>query len=270
MSQVPDDLARNLPALLAARAESAPAAPWLIYRHRLDWSWRSCEQVADQVARIASDLDVEAGTRFAVPQQLDPDGIALDVSVQSRGGTAVAVAEVESTARLDLPAVRSRLHRWQPIAIDLRYAGRSAVEVTLGAAPAVLAPEAMAARIASVDSQWRPFADLRKPVALACGTLRDPGVWTLVAWTLTRGAVLALEPDPALAAQAVGWIRPHIAIVPQATIVAVHEAVAKQKKRWRRLVLIGVGEEGPSHDGDAVCSAAVAAQWQDLGVGWLS
>lgn len=271
---------RSLPALLAARAESAPAAPWLIYRDRLDWAWHSCAQVADRVARLAAGLKVAPGRPVPVDGRLDPTAIAVDIGVQACGGVATASAAVTETG--DPVAVRSRLDRWQPTAIDLRLAARSAAEVVVGGQPVALDPAALWARCACIDEQWQAGRTVEKPVALICGTLRDPGVRSLVAWTLVRGAALALEPDAALAAQAVSWVRPHVAVVPRGAIDAVCDAVVGQKKRWRRLVLLGISEEpGPDSRSEparqatepgATVAASVASGddfGHRLGVRWL-
>ncbi len=264
---MPDDSASTLPALLAARAESAPAAPWLIYRDDLDWAWYSSSQVADYVARLAAELNVEPGCPFSVGARLDPSTLALDLAVQARGGVVVSRTVGAPTSMGDrdpiqeCEPVRSRLRRWHPATIEQQHAARSAVTIGDGDQAVVLGPQALATRWTSIDTQWRGLSTVEKPVALVCGTLRDLGVRALVGWSLRRGAALALEPDASLAAQAISWVRPHLAVVPRASRDEVVAALAEQKKRWRRLVLLGLAEE-PQLAGDTgtVCEDSEASR----------
>ncbi|MCP4662775.1 MAG: hypothetical protein GY856_45865, partial [bacterium] len=55
-SAAAEALVPTLPAGLAAHAAASPEEPWLFYRDRWDWQWRSWSQVADQVARAAQAL----------------------------------------------------------------------------------------------------------------------------------------------------------------------------------------------------------------------
>jgi len=218
----------RLSALLAARAAAAPEEPWLIFRAALDWGWRSWSQVADQVARIAASLTPEVGAEVRIARHLDADTIAYLLAVEACGACAVPAAGVAVRAQ----PVRSRLKRWQPVRIAVRDAS---------AAGAPGGTEVPAERVNALD---RALAAVRqRPIALACGSLADPGIRALLAWTLRAGAVLALEPDAGLAAQATVWIRPHLAVVPRACLDSVGTRVMAQKPRWRRLLMLASAED---------------------------
>lgn len=240
----------SLPAVLAARAAASPDEPWLFFRDRWDWQWRSWSQVADQVARAAAALR-RAGTRIAGPRigfdaRLDPDAVAVELAVHAAGLIAVPIfgaenatwdgwAEVgedaaprdDAPARIQLPAVRSRLDRWTPETV-----------VSSGAADAALWRSA--ARFAE-----RLPALQGRPIVLASARVDRAVRRTLRAWILKTAAAWVLEPEPEWFVPAALWTRPTLVLAPaeELGILALTMASGKQRRRWTRLQAVVVTDE---------------------------
>lgn len=180
---------------------------------------------------------------MAIPTRLTTDNLIAGLAAEASG---VEVVDGDSTAtsasdRPKVAAPRSRIRTWTPKSISLG----SDVEGTA------------ASMVAAVEDAL-PVASLpERPVGLACGRTRDPGVRLLVAWSLVRGAPLALEPNADLAASAIVWVRPHVAVAPEESIVEVLGGLQGQKARWRRLRFVANSEGTPIAD---------AGPWKTLGI----
>jgi len=246
----------NLPAALAAHAAAFPEDPWLFYRDRWDWQWRSWSQVADQVARAAAALRRATGPRIGFDARPGPDAVAVELAVRAVGLIAVPVAgadcapddsaqapprwdgwaevgeAVASTegdtapARIRLPAVRSRLARWTPEAIA-------------SAGPAEEALWRSAARFA----ESLP-ALTGRPIVLASSRVDRAVVSTLLAWILKSGAAWVLEPEPEGFVPAVLRTRPTLVLAPSQDLDLLALAMdSGTRRRWSRLQAAVVTDE---------------------------
>jgi hypothetical protein len=214
-------LAGALPPELAAAIEHAaggPGAP------RLGFQW------SPTVDRVALDLAVQAAGATAVPLPEGPGGEALARALADRGCAAlVSLGEpvLPGFPEIVLPGSGRDINAELPshgaldsTATELSHlpanAGPVAVEGPATATPhsqSIVTQTDLAAATAALATALPPPPGPRRPareIVVAARPLAEPGVRLLLAWALTTGAPVALEPDldPEILATTAQWIRP--------------------------------------------------------------
>lgn len=247
----------SLPSLLLAPVRRHGEEPALFHHGASGWRWRSWLQLADQVARGALALEeCGAAPLLTFTPCFSADDLAVDLAVQAagrtsaprapeapeRGAARVAVAgsaTAEGVAVL-LPAVRSRLERWRPAALDPlagEVAARGAVEVVTAAGPRALGGAALRRAAEAVGSLVGPLAG-RPIVALGVG-LEAPAGRLAAAWGLAAGAALVLPPGPAELVPTVLWARPTVVVAAAQEVELLAAACeGRRLRRWSRLAAV--------------------------------
>lgn len=256
-----DSRFESVPEALARRAAETPEEPWLFFQRGWDWRWRSYLQVADQAARGAALLH-RRPELLAEPLEAacgqDPDAIAVGLAIEAAGGVAVPrAADVTAQPRvvrpaaggdlLELPACRSRLERWRPRALELMGEPRRPADVSHA--------------VAGLDRVLpAELARRGRPILCADSTLEPPAFRALLAWTLERDVLWALEPSPEAFLLAVLWTRPTVVIARASALEGLVAAlVSRRSRRYLRLrVVVVVGGEDPADE--------TLATLEDLGV----
>lgn len=252
-----DEGPTTLPAMLAARAASAPEEPWLFYHLGWDWHWLSWSQSAHQVAAGARELR-RSGTAgrdlVAFAARFEPDAIASALAILAAG--AVAVHDDSETGAVDVPPAPSRLDRWTP---DLEALGgdRRPDDLVFGARTGTDLR-------AAVDRWRRTLPPLSpkpggRPVVLASASVGRATWEVLVAWTLRTGAAWVLEDDPDAFVSALLRNRPTLIVAPGSDAgLAALALEDKSHRRWHRLLAVGLTDDAPA---EIVHREA----WDDLG-----
>lgn len=237
----------NLPSIVFARAEEAPEEPALFYPEGLDVRWRSWGAMAEQVAAGAAaltELGLPIGERVAFRSRGGPDAVAADLAIQAAGLVAVPVVEPPEAAEAgcsawlvepgdagpegDLPVARlpgapdsgaeTVTPAPGPAPGGARVGGGIEGGASLGQAELLERAEDLGRRLeraasgaaAVVARAGRPSgagAGARE-IVLASLDVRTADGRTVLAWALTTGAALFLEPDPRVLPGSAEWARP--------------------------------------------------------------
>ena len=253
----PESLGSPL-ALLAERAGEDPETPWLFEVVNGEWEWRSWGQVADQVARgaqaVVESPTLAGASRLACTGRPTADALAVVLAIQAAGRVAVLgrgrggasalprvrvaagdpvassgvdAASAESGSEVLLPAVRSRLDRWQPRPLDLARADGGGVAAD--AAAAVIRPPQLAAGAAELAASLPPIAG--RPILCSTPAVSPLAVQRFAAWSLLSGAAWALVDDEESFLQSMLWVRPTVAVVPGEELELVDLALADRRRR---------------------------------------
>lgn len=161
-----------LPDALFRQAATSPEAPWLFYAEGLDWRWLSWSEAARRVTAGAEAFaSLPGGTRVTFPYRPTPEALLHDLAIQAAGGVPVPRP---GEGELD----------WSDE--DLRDA-----------------IEAIAREVAPAG----PPAGGRE-ILVSSRSLAEVEERAVLAWALTAGAALVLEPDPLSFVPTAAWARP--------------------------------------------------------------
>jgi hypothetical protein len=170
-----------------------PEEPWLFFRPRLDWHWRSFRHLAVQVTatarRLAALLPQESGPRVALPRagtpDEAPDAVVATLAILAVGGTAVPLGAVGAAEDWDAaPAAAHCEAQILPVGKGERASPRwPAVEVA--APPEMFSTEqpetripaerAASARVLSAQGEPWPISRWSAAVAAAYAPLGTSG-----------------------------------------------------------------------------------------------
>ena len=235
---------------LAERARAAGEEPWLFYRDRLDWEWRSWARVADQVARGAEALRAVSAEpcRIGFDARQHPDAVAASLAIQAAGHLAVPVrggvdqapaagcdawAAVGAGAgpgpgmrSIELPPARSMLEKTElrPLVPEPESAGALEVPGCRRLSPAELASSAR-------DLDRRLPASADRPIVCAAPELDEATLQRLAAWTLNSGAAWVHEAAPEAFVETVLWARPTLVWAPPARLERLASRMTARKHR---------------------------------------
>ncbi|PYQ61719.1 MAG: hypothetical protein DMF53_14620 [Acidobacteria bacterium] len=197
----------SLSAALLQRAATDPEEPWLFRAEGWDWVWHPWRELAGWMERWRESLfTLPAGSRAAFRYDARPESVILDLAVQAAGLVSAPNGGREDSwwierRGLEIEATSSS-HRPPPP----DRGGLAGAVVILEGRPVTWAMgEIVAAgeRLQGLIGE----AGTREIVVLG-GPLEDPLERTMMAWATLSGAVVVLEPDPALRAATAAWVRP--------------------------------------------------------------
>ena len=222
--------------------------------------------MADGADRLKARLEAGDSTvRVGCPRLFHPDGIATILAVQSLGhvaspgGLADVALDVRAAVGEDLedgsgvvrlPRAPSHLERWMP------------AELVVTAGPSSEAfpgrsHEALLELARRFDATVPKHRD--RPIVVASPSVEPEAGEVLLAWTLSRGAVWALEADPDAFVPAVLWCRPTLAVgrADELDLLATTFRSERSLRRWSRLraIVVAAGE-----------TSTVVEAWRELGV----
>ena len=273
------DFHTSLPVLagLARRAAAEPYNPWLFFRHSLDWEWRSWSQVTDQITRGVRNATATESPRIAFENRLDPDDLAAGLAILATGKTAVAVSgspppglpfvktatDLEDSAAADsgdaflsLPACRDHLDRQRHETI-VSAATLGNLEASPESQPIPMAElSAGSSRLAALLPEAPP-SRISRQILCATPELEADRVLALLAWTVHRAAVWALEPASEAFQATLLWTRPTVVVATAKDLDSIAVKLSSRPHRRHHRLQIAITIDEMPKD---------LQMWSDLGV----